>query len=172
MPLVVKYHQTRMTCFSLGGPNGEKGENFEAAAKLWLKPGSNTVTDPAIAKLLLENPEFQKSCEATKKAKANGKLPMGCEVMEYPENWKVAPVEAKGDKPGTEGVLGKNPWGKTPDDAMAQLIADCNDVKQLEEMKKVEDRAPIQTLITERLAAIRKGVTDGDEDDDGAGDLD
>lgn len=170
MPLVVKYHQTRITSFSLGAPNGEKGENFEAAEKFWIKPGSNTITDPAMAAALLANPEFQKSCEATKKAKANGKIPMGCEVTEYPENWKVAPVEAKGDKAATEGVLGKNPWGKTPEDAMTNLINDCNDVKQLEDMKKVEDRAPIQTLIIERLAAIRKGAPDTDEDDE-PGDL-
>ena len=171
MPLVVKYHQTRMTHFSLGIPNGETGENFEAAEKFWVKPGTNVITDPAKAALLLANKEFQASVEATKKAKAVGKIPMGCEIIECPENWKVAPKAASGDKPAEDGVLGRNPWAKTSEELMAQVIAECNDIVQLDGMKKVEDRASVLAMITERMATIRKGAPDADEDEE-PGDLD
>ncbi len=153
--LIVTYHQTRMTHFFLGLPQ-TNGEGLVQAEKVRIYPGVNFISDPAVAKALLENEAFKASVAASAAQKASGKPQMGCTY----EVVKEDDAKAEEGKPAGK----RNPSKKIPDEDIAGLIEACVDIKQLEALAETETRANVQTKITARIAAIRAAKPQDDEE--------
>ncbi len=165
--LIVKYHQNRLTRFHIGSYRVEgEGDSkiTHPPADVLIYPGTNYITDPVEVAGLKKCKQFQESVAATKAQKESGKPLMGVEFEEFADADKAKAKPAAGEE-----VVPVNPYEKVPASKMLETIKESINIKELEEMAKVEVRANVQTAITNRIKKLRKeakGARDGAEETD------
>ncbi len=161
--LIVTYHQNRMTRFHIGAYRTEgtaESKITHPPKDVQIFPGTNYITDPADVKGLKENKQFQESAAATKAQKEAGKPLMGIEFEEFEDG--KAPAKGAKPVPGEDAVV-VNPYEKVPAAKMLDTIAKSINIKELEEMAKVETRANVSTAISKRITKLRKEAKNGRE---------